>query len=331
MMKSTDKNMRLKMTTAILVASAASVFAQAEEQVSFLDHYEDTIIYGLVGVTLLIMIGVIIALNNMLMGEVQELRQKLKKARGEEVTASDIEPDLFGSIVKQMTDTVPIEAEDEIKLNHNYDGIEELDNNLPPWWKMLFYASIAWGVVYFAYYHIFDYGVLSGEEYNIEMAEAEIAREKYLEKVADLVNETNVTLLADASSLDVGKEIYLGKCAACHGQLGEGLVGPNFADNYWIHGGTIKDVFSTVKYGVPAKGMIPWQTQLKPLEMQQVSSYILTLQGTNPPNQKEPQGELMDGTGEEPDAAPTDTTTTADADVAVVLQRSKTYWGLFSR
>ena len=85
------------------------------------------------------------------------------------------------------------------------------------------------------------------------------------------------------------------RCAGgwpCHGQKGEGLVGPNFADEYWIHGGGIKNVFKVIKYGVPDKGMIAWQAQLKPADMQKVGSYILTLQGTNPPNPKAPQGTI---------------------------------------
>jgi cytochrome c oxidase cbb3-type subunit 3 len=112
-----------------------------------------------------------------------------------------------------------------------------------------------------------------------------------------LIDENSVELSLDAGDIASGKEIFITKCAACHGQQGEGGVGPNFADKYWIHGGDINSLFKTIKYGVPSKGMISWQSQLSPKEMQQVSSFIITLEGTNPPNQKEPQGELYDRDG----------------------------------
>ena len=133
----------------------------------------------------------------------------------------------------------------------------------------------------------------------MEMKEAEVAVARYLANQADQVDETNVELLTDEASLAAGEAIFLGKCATCHGNLGEGGVGPNMTDEYWIHGGTIVDVFSTVKYGVPAKGMISWRDQLRPQEMQMVSSYILTLQGTDPPNQKAPEGTLFERQAED--------------------------------
>jgi cytochrome c oxidase cbb3-type subunit 3 len=127
-------------------------------------------------------------------------------------------------------------------------------------------------------------------------AEEEVA--EYLATRADLVDEKSVVTLTDEAALDKGKTIFISYCAACHGTQGEGGVGPNMTDNYWIHGGDIKDLFRVVKYGVPEKGMISWKSQLSPVQMQQVSSYILTLVGTNPPNQKEPQGELYEPAAE---------------------------------
>ncbi|MDX1409282.1 MAG: cytochrome c, partial [Saprospiraceae bacterium] len=114
----------------------------------------------------------------------------------------------------------------------------------------------------------------------------------YLAGQADEIDETNVELLTSASDIEQGKEIYTMQCVVCHGTQGEGGVGPNFADQYWIHGGDIKDLFRTIKYGVPEKGMISWSALLRPSEMQQVASYILTFQGTSPTNPKAPQGEL---------------------------------------
>lgn len=201
-------------------------------------------------------------------------------------------------LYKKMTAYVPVEKEKDIQLDHDYDGIKELDNRLPPWWLAMFYISIAFGVVYLGYYHVMDQGNLQLAQYEQEMEEAEAAVAAFVSRQADQVNENNVTLLTEPSALESGKEIFLGKCAACHGQAGEGGVGPNMTDQYWLHGGSIGDVFKTIKYGVIEKGMIPWKDQLRAKEIQEVSSYILTLQGTNPPNGKEPQGELYEGTVE---------------------------------
>ncbi len=201
----------------------------------------------------------------------------------------------WSRMYKKWTDAVPVEKEKDIMFDHAYDGIRELDNSLPPWWVALFYISIGFAVVYMTYYHFAGIGNSSREQYEIEMEQAEEAVQAYLAKQADMVDESNVVLLTDEEALASGKTIFLESCATCHGNLGEGGVGPNFADNYWIHGGSIKDLFKTIKYGVPEKGMISWKSQLRASDMQKVASFILTLQGTDPPNQKEPQGELYQG------------------------------------
>lgn len=194
---------------------------------------------------------------------------------------------------RKWTNVVPVEKEKDIILAHPHDGIYELDNSLPPWWVALFYITIAFSVVYVGYYHVFDAGLLQADEYRQEVDMAEKEVKAYLAKQADFVDETNVTVLAEANELALGETIYKTNCASCHGALGEGGVGPNMTDNYWIHGGSIQDVFKTIKYGVPEKGMISWKEQIRPGDMQRVASYLLTLVGTNPPNAKEPQGELF--------------------------------------
>ena len=196
---------------------------------------------------------------------------------------------------KQWTAYVPVEQERDIQLDHNYDGIKELDNRLPPWWLAMFYISIAFAFVYLAYYHVLDKGKLQIALYEQEMEDADEAVAAFVSRQGDQVNENNVTALTGDADLAAGKEIFLGKCSVCHGQLGEGGVGPNMTDKYWLHGGSIADIFSTIKYGVVEKGMISWKDQLRAKEMQEVASYILTLQGTNPPNAKEPQGEVFEG------------------------------------
>lgn len=189
---------------------------------------------------------------------------------------------------------IPKEKEASIDLGHDYDGIRELDNKLPPWWLALFYGSIIFAGIYMWHYHWSGSGWSSKNQYLAEMKEGEEIKARYLDKAANAVDENSVVQLLDETSIAAGKDIFIAKCVACHGANGEGMtgLGPNFCDSYWIHGGGINNIFKTIKYGVPEKGMISWQTQMNPSAMQQVASYIMTLEGTNPPNQKEPQGTI---------------------------------------
>jgi len=184
----------------------------------------------------------------------------------------------------------PIDRENDIMLNHNYDGIKELDNIVPPWFNFLFYGSAIFGVIYLLNFHVINNTWSSVGEYNLEMETARLQRE-VLVKTGAFIDENSVEFLTDATTLNEGKEIYIKNCVSCHGQNGEGLVGPNMTDEYWIHGGGIKNVFKIIKYGVTSKGMIAWETQLNPKQMQSVANYILSLQETNPPNAKAAEGE----------------------------------------
>lgn len=186
----------------------------------------------------------------------------------------------------------PIEEEGEIVLDHNYDGIRELDNKLPPWWLFGFYITIFFAVIYMVRYHIFD-GVKQDKEFLIEMEEARIAVEEYKKTAKGLVDVNTVELLADAADLKAGKVIFNENCVACHKADGGGGIGPNLTDEYWILGGGIKNVFNTISEGGrDGKGMVSWKNDLNPLEMAQVASYLLTFQGTTPAEPKEAEGEL---------------------------------------
>lgn len=196
------------------------------------------------------------------------------------------------SVWSGLTDAVPIEEEEEILFHHEYDGIRELDNNLPPWWVAMFYATIIFSFAYLGYYHLYD-GDLQEEEYKNEIALAEVEKAKFLKSKEGSIDENTVELLTDNAKIESGKSLFVQNCAACHGQLGEGGVGPNLADEYWIHGGGIKDIFKSIKYGIPQKGMISWKSQLSAGQIQEVSSFIVSIKGSNPPNGKEPQGELV--------------------------------------
>jgi cytochrome c oxidase cbb3-type subunit 3 len=195
------------------------------------------------------------------------------------------------SISKKMTNAVPLEKESEVATDHNYDGIIELDNSLPPWWVYMFYLTIAFSFAYVIYFHFLD-GPSQADEYNKEIELASLKKSEMLKQTASKVDENTVTLLTEAADIAKGKSSFITKCAACHGQAGEGGVGPNLTDEYWIHGGSISSIFKTIKYGVQEKGMIAWEAQMPALEMQQLSSFIVSLKGTNPANAKAPQGDL---------------------------------------
>ncbi len=197
---------------------------------------------------------------------------------------------------EKMTGNKPIEEEKEIILDHNYDGIRELDNNLPPWWVYMFYATIIFGVVYLARFHVFnDY--TQNMEYEQEVAEAMIAIEEYKKTAKGLVDASTVELLTEASDIKAGATIYSSSCVACHMPDGGGGIGPNLTDEHWILGGGIKNVFHTISEGGrDGKGMIAWKQTLKPVEIAQVASFILSeINGKEPANPKAAEGEIWSG------------------------------------
>ena len=185
-----------------------------------------------------------------------------------------------------------IEEEVDIILDHNYDGIRELDNKLPPWWVYGFYGTILFAVVYLVRFEVLnDYNQI--EEYEIAVADAKIEVEKWKKTAKNLVDASTVTLLTDASDLKAGKTIFTTNCAVCHKADGGGGIGSNLTDAYWISGGGIKNVFNTISEGGRSgKGMIAWKNELKPLERAQVASYVLSFQGTTPAEPKDAEGEL---------------------------------------
>lgn len=196
-------------------------------------------------------------------------------------------------VYQKMLGSKSMEAEGEIILDHNYDGIRELDNKLPPWWVYMFYATIVFGIVYLARFHIAgDYD--QKLEYEQEVAAAQLEIEAYKKTAKDQVDANTVELLTEAADVNAGKVIFETNCVACHMADGGGGIGPNLTDDYWILGGGIKNVFNTVSEGGrDGKGMVAWKQILKPLEMAQVSSYILTeINGKAAENPKAAEGEI---------------------------------------
>ncbi|MCC5946255.1 MAG: c-type cytochrome [Bernardetiaceae bacterium] len=294
------KNLKYSLFAILAMLLPASAMAQEEASAKSYST-EELALFLLAGVILLVCILLLSMAGSIysLVGAMGKAKRMAKaKAEGKE-----IEPEVsltFGQWFWQKFNAA--KPDKEVMLDHNYDGIRELDNDLPPWWKYGFYLSIIFALVY-AYMHFTGKADDSITEYKAELAQAEIVKAAYLKRQAMSIDEKSVTALPEGDAgIANGKKIYMDNCRACHGDLGQGGVGPNLTDEYWIHGGDIKDIFRIVKYGVTEKGMLAWQSQLSPKEMQEVSSYILTLQGTNPPNAKEPQGEKQE-TQELPDAS----------------------------
>lgn len=198
----------------------------------------------------------------------------------------------FKIILKKLTKSRAISEEKDIILDHNYDGIHELDNVLPPWWVYMFYATMIFAFVYIVRFHVVkEYN--QTQEFEMEVAAANLAIEEYKKTAKDLVDVNTVVRLTETSDLTNGKKIFESNCVACHMADGGGGIGPNLTDEYWILGGGIKNVFRTISEGGrDGKGMVSWKAILKPAEMAQVASYVLTFEGTTPANPKAAEGEL---------------------------------------
>ena len=196
----------------------------------------------------------------------------------------------------------------KVMADHSYDGITELDNFMPPWLQWVFILTIAFGVGYFVNYSVLGIGKTGVEEYEEELQLEAIAAEARKANMMASIDESSVVFDESGAALSSGKSIFEANCAACHASDGGGGVGPNLTDEYWIHGGSIQDVFKIVKYGVVSKGMVPWEDQLSPVEIQQVSSFILSLKGSTPANPKDPQGELFVQEAIQPEELASDST-----------------------
>lgn len=222
--------------------------------------------------------------------------QRAKLAAADAIEFKDTE--WFKKLKRFFVKTRPIEEEGVILLDHDYDGIRELDNVLPPWWIKLFYVCIVFAIVYLAKYHIFGYEDQT-KEYETEMAEAKLAVEEYKKTAKDLIDAESVTLLIEPADLAAGKKIFETNCVACHRPDAGGAIGPNLTDDHWLLGGGIKNVFHTItEGGRDGKGMVAWKGTLKPSEIQLVASYVLSLQGSNPKDPKDPQGDVWNEEGD---------------------------------
>jgi cytochrome c oxidase cbb3-type subunit 3 len=278
---------------------ALAAATDAKEQVPFLHHgFGSNAINALAA---LVVIELCVILYYVRMIRLFTDKQEVE-VYAEETQLAEAKPSFW----EKFNASVAVEKEAAIMTDHDYDGIRELDNSLPPWWKYGFYLTIVWACVYLVHFHVTKGGPDSLAEYNNQLVQAEADLAEYRKKAANLVDETNVKLLTDASEISKGKEIFEKNCTTCHGPQAQGAqVGPNLTDDYWLHGGDVKDVFKTIKFGVQGKGMKSWKNDLTPSMIAEVTSYIKSLHGSNPANAKAPDGTLWTESGTAPSSLDT--------------------------
>lgn len=296
-LKKRKSSMALKSLMIILYTSALSSVANAQDNYIVTGLGKDTNFGGMaaldfyalasvIGIELLVILYLSIMIRRAfreLSGEAEVAMERSRQPSGFKNWWNQLDK-------KWMTRAVPIEKEADVLLDHDYDGIKELDNALPPWWKYGFYITIVIGFIYLYNYHVSGSGKNPEQEYAMEMAEGKKQEEAYMAKTKDLVDENNITL-SDAAGIAAGKALYTQSCVACHAADGGGGIGPNLTDNNWIHGGSLNNIYQTIKNGYPEKGMQAWQSMYSPVQMKNLTSFVKSLTGTKPANPKAPQGD----------------------------------------
>lgn len=309
--KSPSSSRKVMTTLMLLFASVLSAVAQEAKTQSFMDDPVNHpmgplyLITFLLFVTLILVIVVAVYMLRILNAFVEQAERERAIRKG---VAYVPQVSWWSKLWDELNASVPVAKEQDIDLGHEYDGIRELDNHLPPWWKGILYGSIVWAAGYLMVYHFLGSMPLSGAEYERELAvAAEQVRAYRASQPVEAIDENNLTYSADGAILANGKSVFASNnCQQCHRSDGGGnAIGPNLTDPYWIHGGTIKNVFQTIKNGVVEKGMPAWGKVMSPTDVRDVAFYVMSLQGTNPKDPKKPQGNLY--TPEAP-TAPADST-----------------------
>lgn len=234
----------------------------------------------------------LVALNILLLGVLLYLKRLfnsfVKMVTDEKVL--EAEPAVMTKVNKLLTNVVPIDEEETILLHHEYDGIRELDNKLPPWWVWMFYGTIIFAVVYLFNYHILGTSDLQIVAYEKEMKQAEIEKEAYLKAMAMNIDETNAVQMTEKADLAKGKELFATYCVTCHLEKGQGYIGPNLTDNKWIYGFDISSIYKTIRKGSPNGKMPEHESKMNPIEIQQVASFVMSMPDAG--GGAEPQGEI---------------------------------------
>lgn len=283
----------LRITLVIILCSIGLNAIAADEHSLLSADTQNEIAYGAIVCTmLLILLALLVVLRAFkVLSRVimkyegytdAEIAAELKPAKKEKKPKAEV--------WNKLLSLRPLSEEKDLLIEHDYDGIQELDNPVPGWFMYLFYVTIIFAASYLLIYHVFGVGQLQYDEYKTEIAQADAAKKIYLSKQANRVDETTVKLVNDPKVFAAGQLIFTQSCMPCHGDHAQGNVGPNLTDDYWLHGGKINDVFKTIKYGVLAKGMPTWEKQLSAKQISDVANYVKSLHGTNPAGAKSPQG-----------------------------------------
>lgn len=273
----------------VLVIAGQPLFAANDSLISV--EMQNYIGYGaIISVLIVLLVAMLVLLNTFkVLTKILIGPEALAEMKAEEA-AKKARNKPKVNVVERLLELKPLAEEQELLIEHDYDGIQELNNPIPSWFSGLFYATILFAGCYLLVYHVLGLGQLQYAEYNTEMAVAAKEKAAYLAKAANRVDENTVKLVTDAPTIASGQAIFTQNCVPCHGDHAQGLVGPNLTDDYWLHGSKINDVFKTIKYGVSAKGMPTWEKQLSPKQISDVANFVKSLHGTNPANPKEPQG-----------------------------------------
>jgi cytochrome c oxidase cbb3-type subunit 3 len=279
---------------AIIMAVPSISHAQGDAWSNFIENgFGSTDINALIFI-IIIELCAVLYFHNIL----QSLTRKKIRLQDEAHVVSKVENNAQTSTFwDKFNQSVEIKDEASIMTDHDYDGIHELDNALPPWWKYGFYLTIVFSLVYMVHYHVTGTGPLMEQEYKNQIADAEKQIEEFRKNAKNLVDETSVTFLNNSEDIAAGKALFATNCITCHGDHAEGKIGPNLTDEYWKNGtGDIKDIFKTIKLGVSGTGMKSWKSDFSGLQIAQLSSYVTSLKGSNPANAKAPEGKLVSTT-----------------------------------
>jgi cytochrome c oxidase cbb3-type subunit III len=293
------KKLLLLMCGLLLATSSSAQDAAASESGFMNDPFSHPmLIYYIVFVLLFIAIVLVSIVTVYVLKVVGMLNEQVEKERAQKLGVAYVRsPGWWERFSQSMNASVPVEQEKDIELEHSYDGIKELDNHLPPWWKWLFYGTIGWSVIYIIVFHFSNTMPLSLEEYHNELAVAEeqAIQRKASQPASEAIDESKLVFSNDPAILENGKNVFANNpCGSCHRPDGGGnTIGPNLTDEYWIHGGDLKSVFNTIKNGAVDKGMPAWEKAMTPKDLRDLTFYIISLQGSNPPNAKAPQGEVF--------------------------------------
>lgn len=283
-------------TVLFILVSVSNSHAQEATTKSFFDDPVNHpmgplyLVTGLLFVTLVLVIVVAVYMLRILNAFVEQAERERARKSGVQYVP---QVSWLTKMWDELNASVPVDKEKDIDLGHDFDGIRELDNHLPPWWTGILYGSMIWAVVYMIVYHFTGSLPLSEAEYENELAAAaeQVRAYRATQPVAD-IDENNLAYSADAAILENGKNVFKSNnCQQCHRtDAGGNAIGPNLTDVYWIHGGSIKNIFQTIKTGVVEKGMPAWGKVMSPTDVRDVAFYVMSLQGTNPADPKKPQG-----------------------------------------